>query len=64
MVDVSKWFESRSTDQDAARIRRHLDGVIGKLTGIAARRRDRYPPLDTVGTKPDPEQPDEPVNSL
>jgi hypothetical protein len=63
--DISKWFEARSSEQDSAGIRRHLDNLMHRLTRTASR-----PPHgeasvpDALGTVPDSEHPDEPVNSL
>jgi hypothetical protein len=63
--DISKWFEAKSSEQDSAGIRRRLDNLIGRLTSTAsARRREAASVPDGVGTVPDPEHPDEPVNSL
>lgn len=58
MRDISKWFESKSTEQDSAGIRKHLDNLIGRLMNAPHGR-----PAE-VETVPDPEHPDEPVNSL
>jgi hypothetical protein len=63
--DISKWFEAKSSDQDSAGIRKHLDNLIGRLTSSpAARRRDPISLTEVIRTVPDPEHPDEPVNSL
>jgi hypothetical protein len=62
--DISKWFEARSTDQDSAGIRRYLDDLVDRLKGSRAWRPDDAVASPGGATLPDPERPDEPVNSL
>jgi hypothetical protein len=64
MRDISQWFEARSSEQDAAGIRRHLGGLVEKIIATAARRQANDDVLRTIATVPDPDHPDEPVNSL
>jgi hypothetical protein len=64
--DISKWFEEKSSERDSAGIRKHLDGLVGRLTRTVPGPRQEEPPTgaDDVDTTPDPQHPDEPVNSL
>ena len=32
MRDISKWFEEKSSERDSAGIRKHLDGLLARLT--------------------------------
>jgi hypothetical protein len=50
--------------EDTRRIRRHLDRLIEEMLNTAARRRGRDDVLSVIATVPDPERPDQPVNSL
>jgi hypothetical protein len=62
--DISKWFEARSRDRDSAGIRRYLGNLVDRLKGSRAGRPNVVRPSRWVATLPDPERPDEPVNSL
>jgi hypothetical protein len=63
--DVSKWFEVRSSERDSAGIRKHLDGLFARLTRtVPAHRHDEPAGTGEIHTVPDPQHPDEPVNSL
>ena len=64
MPGISEWFEARSTEQDSARIRRHLRTLVERIIGTAVRRQGNDDVLRPIATVPDPDQPNEPVNSL
>ena len=64
MVDISEWFEARSSEHDTAGIRRQLAGLVERIVGVAVRRQGKDDVLQVISTVPDPAHPDEPVNSL
>jgi hypothetical protein len=64
VLDISKWFEASSTEQDSHGILRHLDVLLKRLTSSTAPAREEPRATGPVGTVPDPEHPDAPVNSL
>jgi hypothetical protein len=41
-----------------------LDGLIARISSTAEQRRGRLRVLEPIGTVPDPDHPEEPVNSL
>jgi hypothetical protein len=62
-VKTGEWFRERSSEKDSEAIRSRLGGLVDKIAGLARRgRTDRS--QEHVATVPDPEHPDEPVNSL
>jgi len=59
------WFEGKSCEQGSAGMRKRLESLIGQLIrSPAAWRREPISIVDAVGTVPDPQHPEEPVNSL
>ena len=50
--------------EDSRRIRRHLDRLIEEMLNTAARTRGKDDVLSVIASVPDPDHPDEPVNSL
>ena len=64
MPGISEWFEARSTEQDSVRIRRRLGTLVESIIGSAVRRQGNDDVLRPIATVPDPDHPDEPVNSL
>jgi hypothetical protein len=65
VLDISKWFEEKSSERDSAAIRRHLDGLLTRLTRtVPAHRQEEPTGIGAVATMPDPQHPDEPLNSL
>jgi hypothetical protein len=52
--DISKWFEARSTENDSAAVRRHLDALVERIAGVAARRRGRDDVLRCIAREAEP----------
>jgi hypothetical protein len=56
--------DDRATGEDSRGVRKLLDGLIARISSTAEQRRDRLHVLEPIGTVPDPEHPEKPVNSL